>query len=78
MGKNKVILDAELWAILKALDIAEKLANPKTPVTIISYSQKALETIALPFTSQKNRFLRGQVYQKTEELQRTGHPIIFQ
>ncbi len=78
MGKNKEVLDVELWAITEALDIAEKLANPKTPITIFSDSQKALRTIALLFTSQENRFLRGQVYQKTEELQRTGHPIIFQ
>ena len=78
LGKNKEILDAELWAISEALDIAEKIANPRTPVTILSDSQKALRAIALPFTSQENCFLRSHVYQKMEELQRTGHPTIFQ
>ena len=29
MGKNKEILDAELWAISEALDIAKKIANPR-------------------------------------------------
>ena len=77
LGKNKEILDAELWAILEALVIAEKMAGPRTPITIFSDSQKALKAIALPFTSYENRFLRCQVYQKTEELQRTGHPITF-
>ena len=77
MGKNKEILDAELWAISEALEIAEKIANPKMPVTILSDSQKALRAIGLPCTSQENRFLRGHVYQKTEKLQRTGHHIIF-
>ena len=78
LGKNKEILDAELWAISEALDIALKIANPRTPITIFSDSQKALRAIALPFTSQENRFLRSLVYQKTEILQRTGHPFIFQ
>ena len=70
--ENKEILDAELWAILEALVIAEK-ANPRTPVTILSDSQKALRAVALPFTSRENRFLRSRVYEMTERLQRTGH-----
>ena len=41
-------------------------------------SQKALKAIALPFTSQEDRFLRGLVYQKTEELQLIGYSITFQ
>ncbi len=57
LGKNKEILDAELWAISEALGIAEKMpANSKTPVTIFSDSQRALRAIGLPFTSQENQF----------------------
>ncbi len=79
LGKNKEILDAELCAILEALDIVKKIANAKnTPVIILCDSQKALGAIALPFTSQKDRFLIGLVYQKTEELQHSGHSITFQ
>lgn len=78
LGKNKEILDAELWAISEALSIAEKiLVNSEMPVTIFSDSQRALRAIGLPFTSQENRFLRSQVYQKTKKLQRTGHHIKF-
>ena len=78
MGKNKEILDAELWAIWEALGIAEKItANFEVSVTIFSDSQRALKAIGLPGTSQENRFLRSQVYQKTEKLQQTGHHIQF-
>ena len=78
LGKNKEILDAELWAILEALDIVEKIpAHPITLVTIFSDSQRTLRAIALPFISQENRFLRSHVYQKIENLQWTGHHIIF-
>ena len=49
LGKNNEILDADLWAILEALDTVKRIAKAKnTPVTILCDSQKA---IALPFTS---------------------------
>lgn len=38
LGKNKEILDAELLAIFDALDIALKIANPRTSITICSDS----------------------------------------
>ena len=58
LGRNKEILDAELWAISEALEIAKNIANPRTiSVTIFSDSQKALRAIALPRTSQENRYL---------------------
>ena len=57
----------------------KKTTNAKnTPVTILCDSQKALTAIALPFTSQEDGVLRGLVYQKTEELQHSGHSITFQ
>ena len=79
MGRNKAILDAELWGISEALEITKKIANPRTMlVTIFSDSQKALRAIALPRTSQENWYLRILVYEKTEEIQQIGHLITFQ
>ncbi len=79
LGRNKEILDAELWAISEALEIAKKLASPRTrSVTIFSDLQKALGAIALPRTSQENRYLRSLLYEKTEELQQIGHLTTFQ
>ena len=74
LGKNKEILDAELWAILEALGIARKetLNGRDTPITIFCNSQKALKTIQHPPNHQENRFL---IYQKTVELQANGHSI---
>ena len=77
LEKNKEILDAKLWVILETLDITKKLANFRTLITIFSNSQKVLRIIVFPFTSQENRFLRDQIYQKTEKLQQTGYSIIF-
>lgn len=47
LRKNKEILAAELWAILKALEIASKetLHSKSTPVTIFCNLQKALQAI---------------------------------
>lgn len=46
LGKNKKVLDAELWAILKGLEIALKILHKRdTPVTIFCDSQKALKVI---------------------------------
>lgn len=48
LGKNKEILDAELWAISEALDIAKKTNNMgNIPMTIFCDSQRALKAIAL-------------------------------
>ena len=78
LGKNKEVLDAELWAISEALDIALKIANPGTPITVLSDCQRARRAIALPSISQENQFLRSLVYQKTEDLQRAGQYIVIQ
>ena len=56
IGKNKDILDAELWEISEALDIAKKKASVgNTPIEVFCDSQKALKAIALPLTCQENR-----------------------
>lgn len=77
MGKNKEILNTKLWAISKALDIALKIASPKTPTSIWSDTQKALRAITFPFTFQKNQFMRSQVYQKIEKLQQVRYFVTF-
>ena len=79
LGKNKEILDAELWGILKALEIASKeMANTEdTPVTIFCDSQKALEAIQHSPSYKENRFLRGIIYRKARTLQENGHPIVL-
>ena len=76
LGKNKEIVDAELWAILEALDIANTSAiGSEVPVTIFCDSQKALNAIAHPSTCQEYRFLRDLIYKRTETLHRNGHHI---
>ena len=77
LGRNKEVLDAELWAIMDALEIAiEGTSNTSDPpITIFSDSQKAFQEIQHP-ASHKNRFLRGQIYQKAKILQSIGHPIV--
>ena len=78
LGKNKEIVDAGLWAISEALDIANKSGiGSDIPVTIFCDSQKALNTIARPSTCQEYRFLRDLIYKRTEELQSNGHHIKF-
>lgn len=63
LGRNKEVLDAELWAILSALEIAgdEIFDSSNTPITIFSDSEKALREIQRP-ASHKNRFLRERIY----------------
>ena len=78
LGKNKEIVDVELWAILEALNIANRTAIVRNIlVTIFCDSQKALDVIALPFTCKKHRFLRGIIHQKTRELQNKGYHTTF-
>lgn len=75
LGKNKEILDAELWAILEALGIARKetINDKDMPITIFCDSQKALKTIQQPPSHQENRVLRSLIYQKAGELQSNGY-----
>ena len=78
LGKNKEIVDAELWAISEALDIANKSGiDSDIPVTILCDSQKALNATARPSTCQEYRFLRDLICKRTEELQSNGHHVKF-
>ena len=46
LGKNKEILDAELWAISEALVVATKeIPNAKIPITMFCDLEKALTAI---------------------------------
>ena len=78
LGRNKEVLDAELWAISNALEIATKetLNTGNTPITIFCDSQKALQAIQRPYFHKENRFLRGQIYHRAKILHSTGHPIV--
>ena len=78
LGKNKEILDVELWAIAESLDIAlrETLTVRNTLLTIFCDSQKALMTIRQPPSQKENRFLRAQIYCKAEKLKTNGHVVV--
>ena len=76
LRKNKEALDTELWAILKALEVALKVLDKKeAPVTIFCDSQRALRTIQSTASCNKNRFLRNLIYHKAGKLQRDGHLV---
>ncbi len=77
-GKNKESLDAELWAISEALDTAmrETSTANNTLITIFCDSQKALTAIRQPPSQKENRFLRGQIYYKAENLMRDRHIVV--
>ena len=67
LGKNKESLDAELWAILEALDTAmrETSTANNSLITIFCDSQKALTAIRQPPSQKENQFLRGQIVSST-------------
>ena len=76
LGKNKEILDAELWAIANGLDVARKITQEtNTPITIFSDSQEALTEIQKvnPYTG--SPYLKSLIHQKTIDLQQHGHPV---
>ena len=65
LGKNKEIIDAELWAILIGLESAEKITldTDQKPITIFSNSRDALKTIS------------QLIIQKILELKRKSHSV---
>lgn len=79
LGENMEVLDAKLWAVSEALDIAKKRINMvNRSATIFCDSQKALKVIAFSPTYQGNRFLQGLICQKAQELQQNRYSIIFE
>ena len=76
LGKNKGILDAELWAIANGLDVARKITQEtNTPITIFSDSREALTEIQKvnPYTD--SPYLKSLIHQKTNDLKQHGHPV---
>ncbi len=74
LGKNKEIIDAELWAIAIGLEMAEKviLRSHQTAVTIFSDSREALTTLCQLSSHTRTPYLRNLIYQKASGLERKG------
>lgn len=74
LGKTKEILDAELWAISEALVVAPKETqhSKDAPITVFCGSQKALTAIQHTPSGKENRYLRGRIYYKAQELPKRG------
>lgn len=71
LGKNKEILDAELWAISDALKLALKESRTQmTQVTVRRDSQKALKRLEKPTTSEPGQAIALQIQLRTQELAR--------
>ncbi len=79
LGKNKEVLDAELWAISEALVVATKeIQNSKdAPITVFCDSQKALKAIQHTPSEKENRYVRDLIYNRARQLQKRGHSIVF-
>ena len=77
LWKNKKSLDAEIWSILEALEIATRniLAANTTLITIFCNSQKALTAIQQPPSEKENRFLKGQICYTVKKLMLKRHKV---
>lgn len=76
LGKNKEILDAELWAIANGLEAARKMKQEtNTPIIIFSYSREALAEIQKmnPYTG--SPYLKSLIHQKTNDMKEHGHSV---
>ena len=76
-GKNKEVIDAELWAILIGQETTGKITldTHQTPITIFSDSIEALDTISQLSPVTKAPYLRNLIFQKISELKRRGHSV---
>lgn len=73
MGKNKEVLDAELWVILKALIIAIKeIDSTKIPITLFCDSPKAFSAIWHAQLQWNNRYIGSLIYDTARKLQEKG------
>lgn len=75
LGKNKEILDAELWAIDNAIKMARKnaLNNHVIPIKIFSDSQEALTSILQSISHIGSPYLRDLIHQRTLAFKKKGH-----
>lgn len=80
LGKNKDIIDAELWAITIGLETARKLTvnSRPTSVTIFSDSREALTSLGQLSSQARNTYLRSLICQKVSDLESKGRSVTIQ
>jgi len=78
LGKNKEILDAELWGISKALRIAlrESTLQRAKRITIFSDSQSALKQLR-EAKNNAGQVLRIQIFKRSKQLHTQGKELIL-
>lgn len=72
LGKNKEILDAEIWGISEAVKVAERKcsrAKQSLIINIFCDSQTAINKLRV-LDSKAGQALKAQIYQKVEQLVR--------
>lgn len=77
LGKNKEILDAELWAVAIALEAAktETRGNLRARITVFTDSREALTTIQQFSPCISSPYLRDLIYQRTLDLKKVGRSV---
>ena len=77
LGKNKEILDAEIWGISEAIKIAEKKCmkfQQPLAISIFCDSQTAINQLRI-MDNKACQALKVQIYQKVEQMVRQKHEI---
>ncbi len=77
MGKNKEILDAEIWGISEATKVAERKcmrAKESLIISIFCDSQTAFNKLKV-MDNKAGQALKAQIYQKVEQLVQQQHEI---
>lgn len=76
LGKNKDVLDAELWGVSEALGIAlkETALRKAHKVTVFSDSQTAIRKIQAAKAG-AGQVLRAQIVKRAKELQTRGSEV---
>ena len=74
LGKNKEVLDGELWAIATALETAkrETRSDLSTPIIVFTDSQEALATIQRPSSRAGSPYLRRLICHRALDLKSNG------
>ena len=70
LGKNKEILDAEIWGISEAIKVAERRcvrAQQSLFISIFCDSQTAINKLKV-MDNEAGHTLKAQIYQKVEQL----------
>ena len=80
LGKNKESFDAELWAILDALEIGIKKTrngNPTT-VTVFTDSHAAIDKVVNPKVRPGGGAVTDLIYKNALEIRENGHLLVVQ